>query len=196
MARGIKKTRIYSALEVANVCGVVNQTAINWIRKGHLKAFTTPGGQYRVYAADFVAFLESHGMQVPEELEEQLHKDQQRSNTEDVYTPSSLRLLYITTDQRQVDMLLQYVSNKKLRYQITAVSSLREAFSFIADKLPSVILYDPDGIPADAQTLLDSYILQLKQADPLIPECIIEPFKAESEDTSNAYTKLNTILVA
>jgi excisionase family DNA binding protein len=49
-------------LEVANICGVVNQTAINWIRNGHLKAFTTPGGQYRIYAKDLAAFLDKRGM--------------------------------------------------------------------------------------------------------------------------------------
>jgi excisionase family DNA binding protein len=54
--------RIFSALEVANICGVVNQTAINWIKNGHLKAFTTPGGQYRVYAKDLAAFLEKRGL--------------------------------------------------------------------------------------------------------------------------------------
>ena len=56
MAKSIKKIRIFSALEVANLCGVVNQTAINWIRNGYLKAFTTPGGQYRIYAEDLMAF--------------------------------------------------------------------------------------------------------------------------------------------
>jgi len=32
MPRKRKKVRIFSALEVANICGVVNQTAINWIK--------------------------------------------------------------------------------------------------------------------------------------------------------------------
>jgi excisionase family DNA binding protein len=53
---------MYSALEVANICGVVNQTAINWIRNGHLKAFTTPGGQYRVHEEDLSSFLVKRGM--------------------------------------------------------------------------------------------------------------------------------------
>jgi excisionase family DNA binding protein len=61
-ARNNRKVKIFSALEVANICGVVNQTAINWIRSGHLKAFTTPGGQYRVYAEDLSAFLDKRGM--------------------------------------------------------------------------------------------------------------------------------------
>ena len=62
MSKGGRKVRIFSALEVANICGVVNQTAINWIRNGHLKAFTTPGGQYRIYAKDLAAFLDRRGM--------------------------------------------------------------------------------------------------------------------------------------
>ena len=62
MAKDGRRVRIFSALEVANICGVVNQTAINWIRSGHLKAFTTPGGQYRIYAKDLAAFLDKRGM--------------------------------------------------------------------------------------------------------------------------------------
>ena len=62
MPKGGRRVRIFSALEVANICGVVNQTTINWIRNGHLKAFTTPGGQYRIYAKDLAAFLDKRGM--------------------------------------------------------------------------------------------------------------------------------------
>ena len=62
MAKIGRKVKIFSALEVANICGVVNQTAINWIKNGYLKAFTTPGGQYRIYAKDLAAFLDNRGM--------------------------------------------------------------------------------------------------------------------------------------
>lgn len=64
-----KRVQIFSALEVANMCGVVNQTAINWIRSGHLKAFNTPGGQYRVYKDDLLEFINKRGMRVPEALQ-------------------------------------------------------------------------------------------------------------------------------
>jgi excisionase family DNA binding protein len=68
MSNGGRRVRIFSALEVANICGVVNQTAINWIRNGHLKAFTTPGGQYRIYAKDLAAFLDKRGMSASGEV--------------------------------------------------------------------------------------------------------------------------------
>lgn len=63
-----RRVKMYSALEVANMCGVVNQTAINWIRNGYLKAFNTPGGQYRVYHEDLISFIKDRGMKIPDEL--------------------------------------------------------------------------------------------------------------------------------
>ncbi|MDR1900934.1 MAG: response regulator [Treponema sp.] len=68
MSKNGRRIRIFSALEVANICGVVNQTIINWIRNGYLKAFTTPGGQYRVYADDLSAFLDDRGMRTSGEI--------------------------------------------------------------------------------------------------------------------------------
>jgi len=68
MQKKIEKPVIYSALEVANICGVVNQTAINWINNGYLKAFKTPGGQYRVYPDDLVDFMSGRNMHIPMKL--------------------------------------------------------------------------------------------------------------------------------
>lgn len=62
------RVRKFSAHEVANLCGVVNQTAINWINKNYLPAHRTPGGQYRVYGEDLAGFMSSRGMRLPEEL--------------------------------------------------------------------------------------------------------------------------------
>ena len=68
MLKKTDKPEVFSALEVANICGVVNQTAINWIKGGHLKAFTTPGGQYRVYPDDLASFMKGRKMRIPEYL--------------------------------------------------------------------------------------------------------------------------------
>ena len=65
-----RRVKMYSALKVANICGVVNQTAINWIRNGYLKAFNTPGGQYRVYYEDLILFIKERGMKIPPELQD------------------------------------------------------------------------------------------------------------------------------
>lgn len=95
MAKKEKKVRIFSALEVANHCGVVNQTAINWIKNGYLKAFQTPGGQYRVYAEDLADFLHERQMRVPPELQKIL--DEQMS----------IEIVLIVDDDRESNMALR-----------------------------------------------------------------------------------------
>lgn len=62
------KRKVFSAHEVAEMCGVVNQTAINWIKQGKLPAYRTPGGQYRVYPDVLVSFMNALDMRIPNEL--------------------------------------------------------------------------------------------------------------------------------
>ena len=86
------KERVFSAHEVANICGVVNQTVINWIDKGHLAAFRTPGGQYRVYPDVLASFFKEQGMRLPEEVQKIL-AEQSRID----------KVLIIDSDKRFVD---------------------------------------------------------------------------------------------
>ncbi len=133
MAKNDKKVRIFSALEVANICGVVNQTAINWIKNGYLKAFTTPGGQYRVYAEDLVDFLHSRGMRMPEELqrvlEEQLEID---------------TILIVDDDRDLNNLVYQYLSKKHPDFSVYQAFDGFEAGRMLAEKKPGLIVLDID----------------------------------------------------
>ena len=133
MAKNDKKVRIFSALEVANICGVVNQTAINWIKNGYLKAFTTPGGQYRVYSEDLVEFLHSRGMRMPDELkrvlEEQLEVD---------------TILIVDDDTDLNNLMQQYLSKRYPGYQIHQAFDGFEAGRLLAESKPGVVILDID----------------------------------------------------
>ncbi len=131
MAKNGKKVRIFSALEVANICGVVNQTAINWIKNNHLKAFTTPGGQYRIYAEDLLDFLNSRGMRVPDELLE-------------ITGQKEKKVLIIDDDSELNDMLSSILAKKFESYEIFQAFDGFEAGRLIAEIKPSVILLDID----------------------------------------------------
>ncbi len=130
MARNGKKVRIFSALEVANICGVVNQTAINWIKNGHLKAFTTPGGQYRIYAEELRKFLSSRGMRIPEELQR--------------LTQGSLsqRVLIVDDNKELNDMLKELLSQKIAEFDILQAFDGFEAGRLIASERPAIIILD------------------------------------------------------
>jgi len=123
------KQRVFSALEVAKICGVVNQTVINWIRAGHLKASVTPGGQFRIYPEDLKAFLDSKGMRVPEELHSLVNPVQ----------PSIL----VVEDDRVFNELLQAQLQRAFpNVKIWAAFDGFEAGSMLGVNKPRVVLLD------------------------------------------------------
>jgi excisionase family DNA binding protein len=131
MGKKEKKIRIFSALEVADFCGVVNQTAINWIKNGFLKAFMTPGGQYRVYADDLLEFLTSRGMRIPADLEER-----------PVEEPEWERILIVDDDDNINTLLKRFLSKKLPEFTILQAFDGYEAGRMIAEWRPGVILLD------------------------------------------------------
>jgi len=59
-----------SSGQVASYCNVHLRTVIRWLEKGHLKGFKLPGrGNNRILIKDFIAFLRSNQMPIPEDLQ-------------------------------------------------------------------------------------------------------------------------------
>lgn len=58
--------RFFTTSEVAKYCAVTNDGVLKWIKSGKLRAFSTPGGHYRVSAEDFRAFLEKYDIPLDE----------------------------------------------------------------------------------------------------------------------------------
>ena len=131
MAKKEKKVRIFSALEVADICGVVNQTAINWIKNGFLKAFMTPGGQYRVYAEDLLAFLSSRGMRVPGELLESAEEG-----------PVWDRVLIVDDDENINTLIKRFLTRRMPSATVLQAFDGFEAGKQISDSRPGVIILD------------------------------------------------------
>jgi two-component system, OmpR family, response regulator len=131
MGKKEKKVRIFSALEVADICGVVNQTAINWIKNGFLKAFMTPGGQYRVYAEDLFTFLSSRGMRIPEELAETGDEG-----------PNWECILIVDDDENINTLLMRYLSRRSPSWTVIQAFDGFEAGKLINASRPGVILLD------------------------------------------------------
>lgn len=58
------KRRFLTTSEIADYCAVSNDGVLKWIKAEKLRAFSTPGGHYRVPLTDFREFLETFGMPV------------------------------------------------------------------------------------------------------------------------------------
>lgn len=134
MPRNENKPVMFSALEVAKLCGVVNQTAINWIRNKHLKAFNTPGGQFRVYPEDLIEFMTSRNIQVPAELRELCSSA--------LNGPKSL--LIVDDDRGLNTVVAKYIERKFESITVYQAFDGFEAGSIMTEKQPGILLLDLD----------------------------------------------------
>lgn len=130
------KPQVFSALEVANICGVVNQTAINWIKGGHLKAFTTPGGQYRVYPDDLADFMKKRNMRIPKKLAE--------SCSSLIFEKHSI--LVVDDDLGLNTVVTKFLSNKFEDGNIEVFQAFDgfEAGVLMMEKHPKILILDLD----------------------------------------------------
>lgn len=130
MGKDSRKTVVYSALEVANICGVVNQTAINWIRNGYLKAFSTPGGQYRVYQDDLVEFMMKRHMRIPSDL----------VNNSD---PGEQKFILIVDDDRGLNnVIMKFFEKRFPEFELCQAFDGFEAGVQLVAKKPDIVLLD------------------------------------------------------
>jgi len=145
MPKSGRLVRIFSALEVANICGVVNQTAINWIRNGHLKAFTTPGGQYRIYAKDLAAFLDKRGMSTSGEVLQVIIEN------------ANWSVLLVAATQSVNDSLKNELASRFPDYRIIQAFDWFEIGRKVTEEKPGFILLEENlsgvDIPRFIQTL-------------------------------------------
>jgi len=66
MADNDEGRRFFTTSEVAKYCAVTNDGVLKWIKSGKLRAFSTPGGHYRVSSEDFREFLERYEIPIDE----------------------------------------------------------------------------------------------------------------------------------
>ena len=141
MGKTEKNSHVYSALEVAKICGVVNQTAINWIKNGYLKAFKTPGGQFRVYPEDLLEFMKKRSMKIPEGVFDNSEKNQ--------------TVLIVDDDKAFNSVLKQFIESRTASVKVFQAFDGFEAGYSLERLKPSVLILDIDLPGVDGFSLLE-----------------------------------------
>lgn len=129
-----EKSVVYSALEVARICGVVNQTSINWIKNGHLKAFKTPGGQFRVYPDDLVEFMKMRDMRIPEEVVAQCKNNSKETK--------KIKILFVDDDESFNNVSVSLLQKSLPDAEIFQAFDGFEAGSMAVKKMPDCLILD------------------------------------------------------
>jgi excisionase family DNA binding protein len=113
--------------DVASYCHVSHVTVFRWIKRGILKAYSTPGGHYRVSCHDLVEFLEKQGMPVSPELQQA--------------DPTKRSVLLVDDDPNVLD-ILRRILEKDNGLDLAVASGGYEACIKIGAKKPDLIIVD------------------------------------------------------
>ena len=178
MEKKRKRIKIYSALEVANICGVVNQTAINCIKNGSLKAFTTPGGQYRVYAEHLVDFLKERGMKVPAKVLESLN---------DGFV-NEKKILIIDPDRVEIKEMRDNLADSLPGYSFISAATSFDAGRLLMAEKPEIIILSESFRELTVENLYDTISSRRDYEKPVII------FIAEENSTAKESKKVDLFL--
>ncbi|MDY6875838.1 MAG: helix-turn-helix domain-containing protein [Chloroflexota bacterium] len=121
--------------QVARYCHVSQATILNWIKKGKLKAYATPGGHHRILLPDFLSFLEAYEMPVDSTLK----------------ILSRPRVL-IVSDGPHATVLVQTLQGDG-RFDVARASSDYEASAQVARLEPNVVVLDKTSATLDCLAL-------------------------------------------
>ena len=110
--------------QIAGFIGVSERTVANWIDRGHLAAWRTPGGHRRVPPAGLREFLYKRNIPVPEEVSE------------------DVRVLIVEDDPLVAQTLKGYLVGEHPHYDVTAIQDGVSALIHIGNRKPHVVLLD------------------------------------------------------
>jgi excisionase family DNA binding protein len=112
---------IFTTFEVAKICNANITSIKNWIEKGKLRAFRTPGGHYRVERAVLEDFLNRYAM--PNPFSEKDRKS----------------LLIVCRDPAKVELIRRGLGRN---VEVDGTDSPLEAALLIGERRPNAVLLD------------------------------------------------------
>lgn len=116
--------RFLTTHQIAGLLGVSERTVANWIDRGHLDAFRTPGGHRRVAPPSLVDFLEKKNIPIPEELAE------------------DVRILIVEDDPQVARTLETALQSLPGRMDVTSIGDGISALIHIGSAKPHVVILD------------------------------------------------------
>lgn len=124
----LMKEKSLTTKDIAEYCQVTQRTAVQWINEGKLKFFRTPGKHIRVYRKDFIEFLKTYDMPVPEEL------------AISVETSETKKILIVDDDRSMVDSIVRILKRENKYDFEVAYDGFEAGQKFITHKPDLVIL--------------------------------------------------------
>lgn len=114
----------FTTFEVGKLCQVYHTTVINWINKGQLKAYTTPGKHRRIQKNDLLDFMRKFNIHIPPELQDQK------------------KILVVDDDKSMLRLIERAFSKNSSTIQVQLISNGVEALVSVGKEIPDLIILD------------------------------------------------------
>ncbi|PKM99760.1 MAG: hypothetical protein CVU78_04660 [Elusimicrobia bacterium HGW-Elusimicrobia-2] len=121
--------KTYTTFDISKICGVYPTTVANWIDKGSLKAFITPGGHRRVGQVALLKFLKKYNVPAPREI----------------IVPAAgkrKRILVVDDDKLVLEVISKTLSSGPEKYIIKTVTDGFQAGQALIDMNPELVILD------------------------------------------------------
>ncbi len=118
-----KKT--YTTFKIAKMLDVYPSTVADWVDKGKLAAFNTPGGHRRVLEPDLIAFIKRHKMPLPAGL-----------------VPEKIKILVVDDDPAILQLVTGFLTSVKKGYEIFIAADGFEAGRLLGQHDPQLVVLD------------------------------------------------------
>ncbi len=126
----LDKNKKLSTGEVARLCGATTASVNNWIKGNKIKAYNTPGGQYRILVKDLINFIRVNNMPIPEELKDLIKR----------------RLLIIDSNRKNIKILTDSTYSLSNNIEIFSEKNFYEGLILAGDIKPDVLFINMELI--------------------------------------------------
>ena len=116
--------RYLTTHQMAGLLGVSERTVANWIDRGHLDAFRTPGGHRRVAPSSLRDFLEAQGIPIPPEI------------------TAGTQVLVVEDDPLVAAALVSHLEEGDGELEVSSIGDGISALIQIGNRKPRLILLD------------------------------------------------------
>jgi excisionase family DNA binding protein len=120
-----KRETLFTSHEVGTLLQMDPSSVVKWVNDGLLPAYRTPGGHRRIRQSDLLAFLRSHGMYVPPEL-----------------NAGVVRVLVVDDDSALLSALQRSVKSHKDQLEVTTATSGIDALVKVGTMRPDALVID------------------------------------------------------
>lgn len=116
---------LFTAPQVAKICSTDLKTIHNWVNRGEIKSFRTPGRHLRFRRDDVLDFLARFGYPIPEG-----------------FAPTKQRIVIIENEEDSLKTLKRILSRE---YEVDGFSDNVDALLSIGQKSPNLVLVRDDS---------------------------------------------------